>query len=155
MKKVFIFIGLLLFSCEIFAGTCSNSTVATSGGYSFSLTNIGNPNIGGSQNFLYYAGRMIFSGSTVNVSVTETQSGNTRSIGVTGTYSVASNCLLTINFSLPSSFTFAEKSFTVSVYLDRMNSLSSANTAYHGNATFKTNLGMSGVGVFDRGFGKF
>jgi hypothetical protein len=157
MNKILMIMGILLFPLELFAGTCTNNTVSSSSGYSFQLTNIGNPNIGGAQSFLYYAGRMVFNGAgRLTISGNETQAGNIRTFSASGTYSVApSNCQLTVTFTLPASSVFTAKTFSLSVFLDRMDIVPSVNVAYHGNAVFRTNLGMSGVGEIDRLVGKF
>ncbi len=154
MNKMLTLLGLLLFSGNLLAGTCTPATVSSSGGYSFSLTHISSP--ASITPPFFYAGRMVFNGSSsISLLVVESQAGFTRSVSLSGTYTLPSTCLLTVNFSLPASAQFSAKSFAVSVFLDRMDTVPSVNVAYHGNAVFRTNLGMSGVGVIDRSFGKF
>ncbi|MBK8816232.1 MAG: hypothetical protein IPN42_12390 [Methylococcaceae bacterium] len=155
MKKLFIIFGLLLFSTGVNAGICNNGSVATSSGYTFSLTNTGGSS--GQNTSVIDAGRMVFNGAgAMSVSGFEYSGGGTRTISVNGTYSITSSCVMTATFKLPplSSLT-TEKTFTVTVYLDRLDIAQSVNVAYHGNAIFRTSNSMSGIGVFDRVIGKF
>jgi hypothetical protein len=157
MSKLLIIFGLFLISLGANAGVCNNGTVATSGGYSFSLTNTGG-SAGQSTSFID-AGRMVFNGAAkgvMSVSGFEYAGGSTRTISVNGTYSVSTSCVMTAVFSLPatSPLTVA-KTFTVTVYLDRLDAAPLTNVAYHGNAIFRTSNSLSGVGVFDRVIGKF
>jgi hypothetical protein len=155
MNKLLIMFSLFLLSTGVNAGICNNSTV---GGYfSFSLTNTGG-STGQSTSFID-AGRMGFNGATkgiMSVSGFEYAGGSTRTISVNGTYSVSTSCVMTAVFSLPSTSPLTvAKTFTVTVYLDRLNVAAAVNVAYHGNAIFRTSNSLSGVGVFDKVTGKF
>lgn len=168
MNKILVFIGLSFFSFELFAGVCNNATVATTGGYSFSLTNTGGSS--GQSASVVDAGRMVFNGlggngtGAMTVSGIEYQGAVTKYISsnpnvpgsVTGTYSVSTVCVMTATFKIPSTGPLvSEKTFTINVYLDRLDVVPATYIAYHGHAIFKTSNSMSGIGVFDRVIGKF
>ncbi len=158
MKTVFIFIGWLVLSFDLSAGTCNNATVATSAGYTFTLTNTGGSN--GQNTSFVYGGRMVFNGAaagTMTVVGFEYAGAGVRTINLSGKYNlVAPTCIMTATFVLPavSSLTL-EKTITVTAYMDRLDVVPAINVAYHANAIFKTSSGVSGVGVFDRVIGKF
>jgi hypothetical protein len=149
MNKLLIIFGLFLISTGVNAGVCNNGTVATSGGYSFSLASQGASYID--------AGRMVFNGTgAMSVSGFEYSGSITRTISVNGTYSVASTCVMTATFKLPATSPLTvDKTFTITVYLDRLDIAGAVNFAYHGNAIFRTSNSLPGVGVFDRVIGKF
>ena len=153
MKTLYFALGLLLVSAEALAGTCNNATV--SGAYSFQLSSVGNS--GGLTTSTYDAGRFTFNGSgSVSVNGVESKEGFPGTFVVTGTYSVASSCVLTVSFTQPSSSAIAAKTFSLWVFLDRLDTApSTANIAFHGNVVYRTSIGMSGTGEIDRVTGKF
>lgn len=152
MSKLLIIFGLFLVSIGAIAGTCNNSTV--SGSYTFSLASIGNSS--GLITSTYDAGRFGFNGAgSVSVFGVESKGGVSGTFSVIGTYSVSTSCILSILFTQPPSPLIVAKTFSLSVFLDSLDTLSSVNTAYHGNVVYKTNLGMSGIGEINNVKGKF
>lgn len=158
MKVVLIFIGWLALSFDLLAGTCNNASVATTAGYTFTLTNTGGSN--GQNTSFIYGGRMVFNGATtgtMTVSGFEYAGAGTRTINVSGKYSlIAPTCIMTATFILPATSPLTtDKTITVTAYMDRLDVAPAINVAYHANAIFKTSNGLSGIGVFDRVIGKF
>ncbi len=154
MNKLYLLCALFFMTQNVFAGVCSNGTVSVSV-YSYNFMIIGGSS--GQNPSIYQAGRITFlSGGAMSVSGTESRGGETTNIAVNGTYSVSSVCVLTMKYILPptSSLT-TERTFFVTVYLDRLYTSLATNIAYHGNAIFKTSNSLSGTGVIDRVTGKF
>ncbi len=165
-KIIVIMIVLLLLPFKLFAGICNNASVV--GSYSFRLTSIGGST--GQNPSIIDAGRMAFNGVGGNgvggmtVTGIEYQGSTTKYIStnpnvpgsVTGTYSVSAGCVMAVSFKIPSTSPLtAAKTFSVTVYLDRIDTAPATNTAYHGTVIFKTSNSLSGDGEFDRVVGKF